>query len=297
MKKVFVILAAAATAMILFSCDKQAKKEPKVYETPIYQELAAKYEAEPASGEVAGIRSLELTPSGLYVMEKMDGDVKTGVFEKEAVDTDLHLVRIKLKGYGKVEIIDPTKAEGSVTLTFIPEGETAPIIVSAEPVAKTTNPSPKVEAIVGHSFKVTATELVISDYKISKTFEGGCDVAEILKYLEGKLEKQGFKADKDYSGYTVKDVTLTDASFIVRFANQKDFTAGISVDKDNKFSYKVSGEQVGNPIFNGEANGSINFDKWNEPIVSISAKISDNSGKEYTGSVKFYLSEIDPTKA
>ena len=282
--------------MILFSCDKQAKKEPKVYDTPIYQELAAKYEAEPVSMAASGIRGLELTPSGLYVMEKMDGDVKTGVFEKEAFDADLHLVRIKLKGYGKVEIIDPTKAEGSVTLTFEPEGG-APIIVSAEPVAKTTDPSPKVGAIVGHSFKVTATELVISKYNISKTFEGGCDVPEILKYLEDKLKNQGFKADKDYSGYVVKDVTLTDASFIVRFANQKDLTAGISLDKDNKFSYKVSGAQVGNPIFNGEANGSISFDKWNEPIVSISAKITDNSGEEYTGSVKFYLSEIDPTKA
>jgi hypothetical protein len=295
MKKVLVILAAAATAMILFSCDKQQKKEPKVYETPIYTELAAKYEFAPASEALSGIRSLELAPSGLFILEKADGEVKTGSFKELSRKPEIHSVEVDLLGFGKAVIIDPDKelaAKGSnvVAITLTPSGQPA-IEIVAEAVPSTTSASSQVEAILGHSFKVTATELVISDYKISKTFEGGCDIPEILKYLEGKID--GFKADKDYSGFKVKDVTLTDVSFIVRFANQKDFSAGISIDSNNAFSYKVSGEQVGNPIFNGEANGKISFDKWNEPIVSVSAKINDKSNKEYNGSVKFYLSEVE----
>ena len=105
MKKVLLLLAAAATAMILFSCEK-TKKQPIEYTTPIYQDLAAKYEV--ATGDLSfGIRSFETTSAGLFVIEKMDGRVISGKFEKESVNRESHKAVLKLKGYGRVEIEDP----------------------------------------------------------------------------------------------------------------------------------------------------------------------------------------------
>ncbi|MCR5017246.1 MAG: hypothetical protein K6A64_00425 [Bacteroidales bacterium] len=289
MKKVLLILAAAATAMILFSCEKGAKKEPKVYETPIYENLAAKYDVEPVTEALSGIRSFEVTNAGVYVIEKND-KVISGKFEKESVDNGKAV--LNLRGFGKVTILDAniTKADANVTITFEPEVG-SPIIVVAEPVAPTTSASSDAMAKLNRAWKVTATELVISDFKISKTFEGGCDIPAILKYLEGKIDN--FKADKDYTGYVVKDLSITDNSIIVRFTDADALSAPLTIGANLDFSYKVTGEQVGNPIFNGEANGNISFDKWNEPVVSIKAKINDKNGKEYNGSVKFYLSETE----
>ena len=290
MKKVLFILAAAATAMILFSCEKTGKKEPKVYETPIYENLAAKYEVETATSLISGIRSFEVTNAGLYVIEKNDDKIVTGKFEKETIEDGK--ATLNLHGYGKVTIFDSTitKADETVSITFQPEVG-SPIIVVAEPVAPTVSASSDVMAKLNRAWKVTATELVISEFKISKTFENGCDIPAILKYLEGKID--GFKADKDYSGYVVKDLSLTENSFIVRFTNAEALTAPLQIGANLDFSYKVSGSQIGNPIFNGEANGKVSFDKWNEPVVTIAAKINDKSGKEYNGSVKFYLSETE----
>ena len=289
MKKVLFILAAAATAMILFSCEKTGKKEPKVYETPIYENLAAKYEVETATSLISGIRSFEVTNAGVYVIEKND-KVISGKFEKESVNNGKAV--LNLRGFGKVTILDAniTKADANVTITFEPEVG-SPIIVLAEPVAPTVSASSDVMAKLNRAWKVTATELVISDFKISKTFENGCDIPAILKYLEDKID--GFKADKDYTGYVVKDLSITDNSIIVRFTGADALSAPLTIGANLDFSYKVSGSQVGNPIFNGEASGKVAFDKWNEPVVTIAAKINDKNGKEYNGSVKFYLSETE----
>ena len=246
MKKVLVILAAAATAMILFSCEK-TKKTPIEYSTPIYQDLATKYEVESITSLASGIRSFETTGTGLYVIEKNDGHVISGKFEKESVDVNAHKAILKLKGFGKVAITDPqfVKADDNLaTLKFEPEvgGD---IIVFAEAVAKTSSASEDVMADLNRSWKVSATELVISDYKVSKTFDGGCDIPAILNYLEGKIN--GFKADKDYTGYVVKDLTFTDKSFIIRFTNADAFSAPITIDANLGFEYKVSGSQVAIP--------------------------------------------------
>ena len=291
MKKVLFILAAAATAMILFSCEK-TKKTPIEYSTPIYQDLATKYEVESITSLASGIRSFETTGTGLYVIEKNDGHVLSGKFEKESVDVNAHKAVLKLKGFGKVAITDPqfVKAEGNLaTLKFEPEvgGE---IIVVAEAVPTTSAASEDVMADLNRSWKVSATELVISEFKVSKTFDGGCDIPAILKYLEKKID--GFKADKDYTGYVVKDLTLTDKSFIVRFTGADAFSAPLTINANLGFEYTVSGAQAGNPLFNGEAKGKISFDEMNKPVVSIGAVIKDNGGKEYNGSVKFYLEEV-----
>jgi len=275
--------------MILFSCEKTGKKEPKVYETPIYENLAAKYDVEPVTEALTGIRSFEITNAGVYVIEKND-KVLSGKFERETVETGKAV--LKLQGFGKVTIVDDriTKADANVSITFEPEVG-SPILVVAEPVPPTTSAGADVMAKINRAWKVTATELVISTFKISKTFEGGCDIPAILTYLEGKID--GFKADKDYAGYVVKDLSITDNSIIVRFTNADALSAPLTIGSNLDFSYKVSGSQVGNPIFNGEASGKISFDKWNEPVVSIGAKINDKNGNVYNGSVKFYLSETE----
>ena len=291
MKKVLLLLAAAATAMILFSCEK-TKKQPIEYTTPIYQDLAAKYEVATGDQSSFGIRSFETTSAGLYIIEKMDGRVISGKFEKESVNRESHKAVLKLKGYGKVEIEDPllVKAgENSATLVFTPEGQSE-ITVTAEPVPTTSAASEAVMSDLNRTWKVTATTLTISEYSVSYTQDGGCDIPAILKYLEGKID--GFKADKDYTGYVVKDLTLTDNSIIVRFTGADAFSAPITIGANLGFEYEVEGKQVGNPLFNGKATGNISFDEQNKPLVVVRAVIKDNAGKEYNGSVKFFLEEV-----
>ncbi len=296
MKKVFVILAVAASAMVLFSCDK-TKKEPIKYDTPIYNDMAVKYDVDALSEVASGISSFETTNTGIYVIEEVDGRVISGEFQKTSMDPDNHTADLFLEGYGAVKIRDDqfpafSKADNNVILEFKKDGSLIPITVTAEAIPSTSGASEAVMSDLCRTWKVTATELVISEYKISKTFDGGCDIPAILKYLEGKIS--GFKADKDYAGYVVKDLTLTDKSIIVRFNGADAFSAPMKIDANLGFEYQVSGAQVGNPIFNGEAKGRISFDDVNKPIVSISAVIKDNGGKEYNGSVKFYLEEVKP---
>ena len=143
---------------------------------------------------------------------------------------------------------------------------------------------------LNRTWKVTATTLTISDYNVSYTQDGGCDIPAILKYLEGKID--GFKADKDYTGYVVKDLTLTDNSIIVRFTGADAFSAPITIGANLGFEYTVEGAQVGNPLFNGTATGNISFDEQNKPLVVVRAVIKDQKEKEYKGSVKFFLEEV-----
>lgn len=304
MKKILFISAILAVALAFVSCDKKGKKVPVTYETPKYQSLAAKYDVAGVS-ELA-LNSFEITPSGLWVMVGGNlnaNEVKSGKIG-EPVEQGAGKILVPLSGYGKV-LIAPRNAtptskadNGGFTLTFTPDETNIPITVNATPVEPTVGASASLLALAVRTWEISATEVSVKGGDlpangVSKTWEGrdASDIVVIMKDLKRLSNDKINVKESDIAGYNVLDITVTDASFIVRFTEKPTFSSSLDyLDKDLKFKYEVDGKDLNNPIFNGVAEGQIVFDELKNCSIVLSAKV-DASNENYEGKVIFYLKE------
>lgn len=305
MKKILFISAILAVAVAFVSCDKKGKKVPVTYDTPQYQSLAAKYEVDDL-GSALAYDSFEITEQGLWVL--VGGTIEDHKVESGKiglpVDKGDNKVEIPLEGFGKVLIASdapmsaPTKAGGKVSLTFTPTGSSLPIIVTATPVEPTIGASANLLALAVRTWEIDATEVVVKGGDlpangVSKTWEGkdASDILVIMKDLKRLSNDKINVKESDIAGYSVLDITVTNASFIVRFTEKPTFSSSLDyLDKDLKFKYEIDGKDLKNPIFNGVAEGQIVFDELNNCKLVLSAKV-DASNEAYEGTVIFYLKE------
>lgn len=305
MKKILLFSAIIAVAMALVSCDKRDKKVPIKYEAPKYQSIAAKYDVNSSASELL-VNSLEITPSGLWVIVSgtlETKEVKSGKIGEPVLLEDKTVV--PLTGFGEVEIkpipktMPSSKAgEGDqFSLTFTPTGS-VPVTLTATAVEPSVTASADAIAKIVRTWEISATEIVVKGGDlpkngVTKTWEGkeASDILVIMNDLKRLSDNKISVNEKDIEGYSVLDITVTGASFIVRFTEKPAFSASLSyLDKDLKFKYNLDGKDLKNPIFNGEAEGQIVFDELNNCNILLSAKV-DATNENYEGSVIFYLKE------
>jgi len=128
------------------------------------------------------------------------------------------------------------------------------------------------------------------DKKASSYADGIISFKEIAKLL--KDNNVNIPDEVELADYNIIDVNFTEfGSFIINFANADPFTGSFNLASDT-FSYKLSGTQ-GNSIINGEANGSVSFEKVdgvNYGYLKVNGKIESGSDK-YTSVVELTLKE------
>jgi len=301
MKKVLFFTAVAAV-LAFTACDRGSKKQPIVYDTPIYEDLAMKFEVK-ADEDINkldvlyGFSSFELTETGKFII----------VDDKEGVITD-HVINIdEIKKAGKIETvkcgewgevaIDPaisTKAATKYTITFKP-ADALPIVVVAEEKEQDSEVEDEFMEKLARDWKVTNTTISVSGgdlpsaLGVAKNFTG-CNLGEIKEYLE-KTSGSKIKMD-EINGFIVDYISFTEAgSFIVKFTNKKAVAADWTLNKDKSFTYEVSGSQAGYGFFNGSATGIVNFDELNNLSVVINANV-DMNNSAYKGKVTFLLEQV-----
>lgn len=305
MKKFFLFTTAIVAALTLASCDK-TKKQAIEYETPVYSEIAVKYEIEKTTinDGLNGIKkynSFEVTETGDYIIVEKDG-TKTGkiINLDELKDKGVNDPKtFDCKDFGKVELDIATKAAGDIILTFKPDGET-PLSLTATPVETSENINKKFLQKIVRKWKITDTTISVSGgdlpeaLGIAKNFKG-CKFSEIKEYVE---DKSGKKVNMgDIASYVVDYIQVTGAgTFIVKFTNGESVAADLELNtKDENtatLKYEVSGEQEGIAIFNGVANGEIRFDKQGNCEMEVNANVDVNNDA-YKGKVVFMVSKID----
>ena len=305
MKKFFLFTTAIVAALTLASCDK-TKKQAIEYETPVYSEIAVKYEIEKTTinDGLNGIKkynSFEVTETGDYIIVEKDG-TKTGkiINLDELKDKGVNDPKtFDCKDFGKVELDIATKAAGDIILTFTPDGET-PLSLTATPLETSENINKKFLQKIVRKWKITDTTISVSGgdlpeaLGIAKNFKG-CKFSEIKEYVE---DKSGKKVNMgDIASYVVDYIQVTGAgTFIVKFTNGESVAADLELNtKDENtatLKYEVSGEQEGIAIFNGVANGEIRFDKQGNCEMEVNANVDVNNDA-YKGKVVFMVSKID----
>lgn len=304
MKKVFAFTLAAAALLALASCNKE-KKQPIVYETPVYESLAIKYDVStdlldnPLNVD-RQLSLFELTENGNFIILDKDG-AHTGqignldVIKDKNPDEDREIV---CPGWGRVAVHPVTKADANTILTLYPDSG-AEIVVSANVVNPSESVNKQFLRKLARKWAVTYTTISITGGDLGDKLSAGlnwngCDLAKIKEDLEKKAGKTFDMGN--VKGYVVDYLEVTaSGTFIVKFKNGESIAANIdfatpSADKAT-FEYEVSGHQDGIAIFNGKANGEINFDKYGNCEMKISANV-DLSNDAYKGSVLFKVKKI-----
>lgn len=294
MKKVFLFCAAVAALVLSASCNKDGGNIGGKVVIP-----AAEYAAEAKKLELAnsdsnpGIKSIEFTESGRYIICKQVVDGQTGPLSVKAETPTLEYVHgtytvnnnvYTLNGYGTVTIT------GNQITISTSGGEN--IVVNYTEAAK--YPENDFYTTIARAWKVDKTDIAV-------TFEGkaavgvvktGCDIPAILKELEEKADVD--LKDEEFSGYVVKEINFTMSKTIeIAFTGRSPIAGPINnLSENGDFAYELSGSN-GVEILSGKASGKFNLNPGlgtNQIMLSLDTEITSKSGKTYKGKVSFVLS-------
>ncbi len=285
------IFFAAVLIAALVSCNQEPKNESVGFTEPEQKEDAVRYdvpeEQVQAQTQPKKYLGFEATEAGLYRIPTSDGTL-TGNYTKDPKNAKKFLC----EPFGTVEIIE-TRAT-SWKLVFTPKNEN-PIETPAEPVDKVEPQNQKVATLLNqivNTWKVKKTIISISGDDLAKelgvahSFDG-CSLPEIKNYIE-KTAKN-YTIDFDFTGYVVKDVTITErGTFMIRFEGKDAYDGEWEINEDGTFAYELSYEQEGNPLVNGKATGKIVPDEQ-KGTCDLTINVKVDSDKNYQGTVIFKL--------
>jgi len=279
MKKYSIILAAALLAVSIASCKKDEKNVG--FTEPTMKESATKFTVSKTASSV--YKGFEATEDGLYIIPT-DKGIKTGTYKhtKKAA-SDLY----ECEGFGKVEIIDLSRATG-FEIVFTPTGQ-EPVKISATPVETPSATGTTAQTInkIVNTWKVKQTIVTLTGEGLPEALaaahtEPGFNLPAWKNYI---AEVGKYTIDYDFTGYVVKDVTLTEAgTLLIRFEGADPFVAEWELASNGTFSYELAYEQEGNPLINASATGKVTTDEA-KGTCDITIDVTVDSKQNYKGKV------------
>ena len=294
MKKLFFFFVAVAALVLSASCNKDGKNSPVVLPATQYFKNAQKFILNESSPSNPGIKSIEFTESGRYLIYQQKGAVKA-VAEPEyeykrgtytindngeyVLDNNYKFATVKVSGT-QITI----NVGGQMYTPTVQE------VVSKYP------DNNEFYTTLARAWKVEQTDISVSfDGKtnVVYTFKGGCDIPAILKELEGKANVD-LKDDK-MAGYVVSEINFTMSKTIeVAFTQKPSVSGDITLSESGDFSYTLQGAND-LEFFSGTAKGKIDTNPGlgaNKILLSMDAEVSSQS-KTYKGKVELILSPAE----
>ena len=296
MKKVLLFFVAAAALVLSASCNKGGDNKEVVLPAAKFSAEAKKLELDLKSNKNSGIKSIELTESGRYIV--CEQDFETNPLAVKAVAEPNYRYK---HGTYKVKDVNVYELTGYATITINGDekggqidihinGESAPISVTYKVADK--YPANDFYTTIARAWNVDKTDISVKfDGKAVGFVKDGCNIPAILKELEQKANVD--LKDEDFAGYEVSEINFTMSQTIEIAFTGKDPVAGpITIFQDGKVSYKLQGSN-GVEILSGSATGEFNLNPGlgaNQIMLTLNTEITTKSGKTYEGTVSFVLS-------
>ena len=274
MKKNFLFLALSALIIPAFiACNKDDKgEEETTFEAPKYQQ-----EAQRITFEKGDFKSLELTESGTYILERV-------ITKTLNITYDLGTYTLKgnvytLNGFGTVEL---EKTGSDVKATFKENGKDA-TTAEGKAANKSTGNSNLYRTWIVENVRFIVSGGTLGDAGIvytSKVGEG-CDLEKIAAEVNKKVTIDV----SEYVGYSIKDIIFTaSGTFLIEFTGEDPYIGQYNLSS-NKVNYEFT--VGGSDLFNTKGTGAITF-KNGRCVLTLNGKFSVE-GTEYTYSVEFRL--------
>ena len=283
MKKIVLFCVAAAALVLSASCNKGGSSSSVVLPAAKYTADAKKLLLDESSQSNPGIKSIEFTESGRYIVCRR---VIKAVEEVEFLHGTYTVSNNEyiLNGLGTV-----TVAGNQVTIQMGDDN----IVVTYTEAEK--YPENEFYTTIARAWKVDKTDISVTiNGSNVGVVKNGCDIPAILKELEGKANVD-LKDDK-MAGYVVSEINFTlSKTMEVAFNGEpsRSPVAGpISLSADGSFSYVLSGA-ANVDVLSGSATGTIDTNPGlvaNQILLSVNAEVTSESGKTYNGRVSFILS-------
>lgn len=288
MKKVLLFCAAAAALLLSASCNKGADNKEVVLPAAQYTAQAKKLELLD-SDKNPGLKSIEFTESGRYIICKQALLGGAAAVKAETPVTYLHGTYTvnnnvyTLSNFGTITVID-----GQITIN-LSDGDN--IVLNYTEAEK--YPANDFYTTIARTWKVDKTDISVNfDGKSAVgVVKNGCDIPAILKELEEKANVD--LKDEDFSGYVVSEINFTMSKTIeIAFTGKAPVAGSLALSENGTLSYELNGSN-GVEVLSGKANGKFDLNPGlgaNQIMLTLDTELTTKSGKTYTGKVSFVLS-------
>lgn len=289
MKKIILFLAAIITLVLLDSCNKTTQPAATVIIPAAEYTAQAKKLVIMESDQNPGLKSIEFTESGRYIICHQ-------VFETGPLTVKADNVQVQyIHGtYTVNDNIYTLNGFGTVTIT----GNQINIHTSEDTIVVNYTEAEKYPAndfytTIARAWKVDKTDVSVrfDDGKAVGVVKDGCDIPSLLKELEEKANVN--LKHEEFEGYVVSEINVTLSKTIeVVFTGRKPVAGPITLSEDGTLSYTLDGTS-GVTIFSGKADGQVNLSPGlgsNQIMLTLNTEVTSKSGKTYTGKVSLVLS-------
>lgn len=293
MKKLFILLAAAALMLPLASCHKDPGKDK---DQPVEMKPAAtadvakvvSFESAPAEKKPTYSRgnviyemiSIEFTEANRYILKGKPVATKAGNSDVEILTgpyTEKNGTYQCTGDFSGTVTVSGNGSNKDVTVNTGGEEQKTTGNVSAP----STGSSDKTNA--SRTWKVVNCVVAVSGngLSVNKGFTG-CNMEEIAKYIKSN----GGDINPDIlAGYNVSEILFTGSNTVViSFTNAPDFGGSYTLNGEN---FSMTLEVGGNDLVNQKATGSLSFPADGKAEFSLMM-----SFKGYTGGIDFSLTEV-----
>lgn len=294
MKKLFILLAAAALMLPLASCHKDPGKDK---DQPVEMKPAAtadvakvvSFESAPAEKKptynhgnvIYEMISIEFTEASRYILKGKPVATKAGNSDVEILTgpfTEKNGTYQCTGDFTGTVTVSGTGSNKDVTVNTGGEEQKTTGNVSAP----SSGSSDKTNA--SRTWKIASCVVNVSGegITVNKGFNGGCNLEAIAKYIKdngGKINVDAFV------GYDLTEILFTGSNTVVfRFKNAPDFGGSYTLNGEN---FSMTLEVGGNDLVNQKATGSLSFPADGKAEFSLMM-----SFKGYTGGIDFSLTEV-----
>ena len=212
MKKLFFFFVAVAALVLSASCNKDGKNSPVVLPATQYFKNAQKFILNESSPSNPGIKSIEFTESGRYLIYQQKGAVKA------VAEPEYEYLRgtytINDNGEYVLDNNFATVKVSGTQITINVGGQmytpTVQEVVSKYPANN------EFYTTLARAWKVEQTDISVSfdgNTSVVVVFKGGCDIPAILEELDKKASNVNINKDK-MAGYVVKETGGVKIAFV-----------------------------------------------------------------------------------
>lgn len=298
MKKLFILLAAAALLLPLASCKKDPKpsdQDPVEMKPAATAEVAktVSFASAPEDNKptylsgntIYEMISIEFTESSRYILYRKPVATKAGEGEVEVVTGPYTESNGTYKCTGEFEGSVAVSGDGSnkeVTVTATnAEGQKEETKTTG--TVTSTSSSSQGQTNAARTWKVASCVVTISGgVSIEKGFTG-CNLQEIATYAANNGVKNLDPAK--LKGYSITEIIFTGAnSMTISFSNGVSFGGTYTLSGSN-ISYKLTSGS--NEFINTSASGTLEFPKDGQAELSLNTTV-----KGYSGGIDFTLTEV-----